>query len=200
MDTLGTFLTSRRNITGSALALLAVVLVLADPVGPQGVLLVIGFYLAGMLAVRPNPRVPRFGFDPAHVQRALTEEIAAVAGRLPPEIMGRILRIELTIRAEILPRLDSLALGAPELYVVERTARDYLPRAVQTYLRLPGGYAASRSGSRRWTASQVLVEELDLLDAEMRRVAEVVHQADMDRLLAHRRFLNDRFGREQLSG
>jgi hypothetical protein len=196
MRTVATYLTGRRNLAGSGLALLAGALVLVDPVGPQGILLVIGFYLAGALAVRGNPKVHRFGFDPMQVQRSLSEEIAAVAGRVPPAITIRIQRIELTIRSEILPRLDCLPLGAPELYLVERTARDFLPTAVETYLRLPGGYATSRGA----TAYQVLVDQLELLDAQMRRVAEVVHRADMDRLLAHRRFLEDRFNRLDLSG
>jgi hypothetical protein len=196
MRTIATYLTGRRNLAGSGLALLAAGLVLLDPVGPQGILLVISFYLAGVVAVRGNPKVPRFGFDPMQVQRSLSEEIAAVAGRVPPPIWIRIQRIELTIRTEILPRLECLPLGAPELYLVERTARDFLPTAVKTYLQLPGGYASSRGA----TAYQVLVDELDLLEAQMRRVAEIVHRTDMDRLLAHRRFLEDRFRRLDLSG
>jgi len=196
MRTIATYLTSRRNLTGSGLALLAAALVVIDPVGPQGIVLVIGFYLAGVVAVRGTPRFHRLGFDPMQVQRFLLAEIAAVAGRVPPDIWIRIQRIELTIRAEILPRLDCLPLGAPELYLVERTARDFLPTAVETYLQLPGGYA-SPGGA---TAHQVLVDELDLLEAQMRRVAEVVHRADMNRLLAHRRFLEDRFSRLDLSG
>ncbi len=196
MRTIATYLTSRRNLTGSVLALLAAALVVIDPVGPQGILLVIGFYLAGVVAVRGTPRVHRLGFDPMQVQRSLLAEIAAVAGRVPPDIWIRIQRIELTIPVEILPRLDCLPLGAHELYLVERTARDFLPTAVETYLQLPGGYASAGGA----TAHQVLVDELDLLETQMRRVAEVVHRTDMDRLLAHRRFLEDRFRRLDLSG
>jgi hypothetical protein len=196
MRTIATFLASRRNLAGSALAVLATALVVIDPVGPQGILLVIGFYLAGVLAVRGTPKFHRLGFDPLQVQRSLLAEIAAVAGRVPPDIWLRIQRIELTIRAQILPRLDCLPLGAPELYLVERTATDFLPTAVETYLRLPAGYA-SPGGA---TAYRVLVDELDLLENQMRRVAEVVQRADMDRLLAHRRFLEDRFRTLDLSG
>src|ERR1700694_2079303 len=74
MRTIATYLTGRRNLAGSGLALLAAALVLVDPVGPQGILLVIGFYLAGAVAVRGNPKVHRFGFDPMHVQRSLSRE------------------------------------------------------------------------------------------------------------------------------
>ncbi len=190
------YLTSRRNLTGSALALVGAGLALADPVGAQGLLLVVGLYLAGALAVRGKGRASRFGFDPQRVQKSLAEQIGAAAGRVPPVVLGRMQRIELTIRTEILPRLDCLPLGAPELYLVERTVSDYLPTAVEAYLRLPSGYVSSQPGSHGRPALDVLVEELDFLDAEMRQVAEIVHHTDMDRLLAHKRFLIDRFRRE----
>jgi hypothetical protein len=197
---LAVYLTSRRNLTGSALALLGAGLVLADPVGLQGMLLVAGLYLAGALAVRGAPRTHRFGFDPRRLQKSLAEQIAAVAGRVPAEILIRLQRIELTTRTEILPHLDCLPLGAPELYLIERTVSDYLPTAIDAYLRLPAGYVSSQPGSHGRAALDVLAEELDFLDAEMRQVAEVVHRTDMDRLLAHKRFLIDRFHREAASG
>ena len=190
------YLTSRRNLTGSALALVGAGLLVADPVGVQGLLLVAGLYLAGALAVGSKPRINRFGFDPKRVQRSLAEQLGAAAGRVPPEILNRMQRIELTIRTEILPRLDCLPLGAPELYLIERTVSDYLPTAVEAYLRLPSGYVSSQPGSQGRAAVDVLVEELDFLDAEMRQVAELVHRTDMDRLLAHKRFLIDRFRRQ----
>jgi len=190
------YLTSRRNLTGSALALVGGGLILVDPVGVQGLLLVVGLYLAGALAVRGNGRISRFGFDPQRVQKSLAQQIGTAAGRVPPEILARMQRIELTIRTEILPRLDCLPLGAPELYLIERTVSDYLPTAVEAYLRLPRGYVSSQPGSQGRAAFDVLVEELDFLDAEMRQVAEVVHRSDMDQLLAHKRFLADRFRRD----
>jgi len=56
MRTVATYLTGRRNLAGSGLALLAAALVMIDPVGPQGILLVMGFYLAGVVAVRGTPK------------------------------------------------------------------------------------------------------------------------------------------------
>jgi hypothetical protein len=194
------YLTSRKHLAGSILALVGAGLALVDPVGPAGIALVAGFYLAGALAVPGNRAISRYGWDPRNVASALTNEIAAVSGRVPPLVIERIQQIELTIRSEILPGIDHLPPGSVELYLIERTARDYLPAAVDAYLRLPGDYVSSQPGSRGRTALHVLLEELGLLDAEMRRIAELVHRSDMDRLLAHRRFLADRFGRDEVSG
>lgn len=190
------YLLSRKNLAGLALALVGGGLVLADPVGPAGLLLVVAFYALGATAVRPDPRIRRYGFDPRSVEKALGHEISLVSGRVPPEVIIRIQRIDCTIRSEILPRLDCLPLGSVDLYLIERTAREYVPKAVDGYLRLPSDYVSSQPGSAGRPALHVLVEQLDLLDSEMRRVAEVVHRTDMDRLLAHRRFLVDRFHRE----
>lgn len=200
MARLGAYLTGRKNLAGSTMALLGAALALADPVGPAGIVLVVGFYLAGALAMPSNRAISRYGWDPLDIASALTNEIAAVSGRVPPLVIERIQQIELTIRSEILPGIDHLPPGSLELYLIERTARDYLPAAVDAYLRLPGEYVSSQPGSRGRTALDVLLEELGLLDAEMRRIAELVHRTDMDRLLAHRRFLADRFGRKELSG
>ncbi len=187
------YLTSRRHLVGSALALLGLVLAVVDPVGIQGFILVPVFYAIGAVALPGRPALSRYGFSPNHVQRALADEIGAVSGRVPPEVITRIQQIELTIRTQILPRLDCLPVGSRDLYLVERTACQDLPTAVEAYLRLPDGYVSSGPGGRGRRAIDVLVKELDVLDAEMRLVAARVQRADMDRLLAHERFLVDRF-------
>jgi hypothetical protein len=189
------YLTGRRNLTGCALALLGAGLAIADPVGPAGMVVVVGFYLVGAAAAQPKAAVSRYGFEPRDVLKRLQAEIAAVSGRVPPDVIIRIQRIELILRSEILPRLEVLPPGSLELYLVERTAADYLPTAVERYLRLPPSYSSARSQGVSASAYDVLLDELSLLEGGMRRVAEVVHRSDMDRLLAHHRFLNDRFGR-----
>lgn len=193
------YLLSRRNLCGCALALVGAGLAVADPVGLAGLVLVVGFYLLGAAAVPPNKAISRYGFDPKHLEKALWEEIGAISGRVPPEVIIRVQRIEFIMRTQVLPRIDCLPPGSLDLYLIERTARDYLPTAVENYLRVPGSYVSAQVGSRGSTPLQVLVDELNLLEAQMRRVADVVLRADMDRLLAHRRFLNDRFSAVDVS-
>src|SRR2546423_1384232 len=190
------YLTSRRNLAGCALALLGAGLTLVDPVGPAGLLLVAGFYGLGAAAMPSNRAVSRFGFDPKLVETAMYQEISEMSGRLSPDVILRVQRIELIIRAEILPRLDALPPGSLDLYLVERTARGYLPTAVDQYLRLAA--AAQPHGSE--AARAALIDQLNLLEVEMRRIADGLQRIDMDRMLAHRRFLGERFGRLDPSG
>ena len=193
------YLTGRRNLCGCALALVGAGLNVADPVGPAGLVLVVGFYLLGAAAAAPSNATSRYGFDPKRVAKALQRQIAAVSGRVPPEAIIRIQRIELILRTEVLPGIDHLPFGSLELYLIERTAQDYLPTAVERYLRLPPDYVSHQPGSRGSTPLQVFLDELNLLEGQMRRVADVVQRADMDRLLAHRRFLRDRFSAADVS-
>ena len=186
------YLTSRRNLAGSFLALLGLLLAVVDPVGPQGFILVPVFYAIGAALLPAKRELSRYGFSPSRAQQALADEIGAVSGRVPPEVISRVQQIELTVRTQILPRLDCLPVGSRELYLVERTAFEDLPAALDAYLRLPQGYVSSGPGSRGRPAIDVLLKELDVMDAEMRLVAAKVQRADMDRLLAHERFLLDR--------
>src|SRR5438477_9486310 len=86
------YLTSRRNLAGSALALVGVGLILVDPVGVQGLLLVVGLYIAGALAVRGNGRVSRLDSIPSGCKsrslNSLGRRRAACPPRSSPECNG----------------------------------------------------------------------------------------------------------------
>jgi hypothetical protein len=130
------------------------------------------------------------------VRRTLAASVAGAHGRVPAEVEERLAAIQHLI-------LDILDVTGPaarsELYVLLRTATDYLPTALDTYLRLPQGYATTRRAVGGRTALELLVEQLDLLHTEMTEVADAVSRNDLDRLAAHGRFLTTRFGRSELA-
>jgi len=173
--------------------LVGIGLTLIDPVGPQAVVLIVAFYVAGAVATPDRPPISRLGFDPRQVERRLAQTLYEVSGRVPPEVMIRLRRIELIMRSEILPRLDRLPPASGDLYLVRSTGCEYLPAALDAYLDLPAGYVSTQPGSEGQTALGILVEELDLLESQMGSVVATLHRTDMDRLLAHRRFLVERF-------
>ena len=130
------------------------------------------------------------------VRRALVACVGGARGRVPSEVEERVVAIERLI-------VDILDVTGPAtestLFVVLRTATDYLPTALDAYLRLPQGYATSRRAVEGRTALELLVDQLDLLHTEMTQVADAVSRNDLDRLAAHGRFLADRFGRSELA-
>src|SRR6266480_4183210 len=133
------------------------------------------------------------GFDPGDVGQALDTQVRLVTGKVPPEVMAKVLKIRQLILG-ILPRSGNLLPGSPQLFVIERTATDYLPASLQAYLNLPRAYATRHPVQDGKTAKEVLLDQLTLLETKMNEVANDVHRNDSDRLLAHGRFLEERFG------
>jgi len=116
------------------------------------------------------------------------------------------LPIAVQVKVEQIRRKVEVLLGyasrfppfSKELYLVRQTANEYLPRTIDAYLALPPGDADRILTPNGKTALQELTEQLDLLDAKLSEIAENLQRRDLDRLLANRRFLEERFGRTNL--
>lgn len=156
-------------------------------------------YPIGVMATPSKRKAgPNAGFDANSVRRALDAQVRDITGRVPPEVMAKVLKIRQTI-LRILARWDNFGPGSAELFVVTRTATDYLPTSLAAYLKLPKAYPARRTTRAGKTAKEILVDQLTLLERKMNEIAEDVVRHDLDRLLAHGRFLQERFGRSPLS-
>lgn len=116
-----------------------------------------------------------------------------IEGKVPQEVVARVQRIVSTVR-ETLPRLDNLGPGSYTAHTVVATATSYLPEAVGSYLRLPRKIADTRPVSGHKTSLMVLIDQLDLLAAEMDKVLLAASMQDADALIAHGRFLAEKFG------
>ena len=95
---------------------------------------------------------------------------------------------------ELLPHAADLPGGSQDLYVLQRTATDYLPTTVRMDLALPAANATTQVVQDGKTPLAVLQDQLELLDGQMAEIADAVHRRDSDRLLAQGRFLEERFG------
>jgi hypothetical protein len=139
-----------------------------------------------------------FAAQDALVRSSLAASLATVHRRVPAEVEEKVAAIRQTV-LDILSRRGNLGAQSPQLFAVLRTATDYLPTALEAYLRLPAGYATSRRLEGGKTALEILLDQLGLLEREMVDVADAVTKNDLDRLLVHGRFLADRFGRSELA-
>jgi hypothetical protein len=193
------YLYGRKNIVGSALALVGLVLFFTGiPGSALWPVDVLGLYLVGVLITPGNRKIDlSTGFDPNDVKLALDNQVRLITGKVPPEVMAKVLKIRQIIFG-ILPRAGNLPPGSPELFVVERTASDYLPTSLEAYLRLPRAYATLHAVHGK-TPKEILLDQLTLLETKMTEVADDLHRNDSDRLLANGRFLQERFGRSPLS-
>ena len=139
----------------------------------------------------PSPRTP----TAEDIDAALNAVEQLVAGSsVPPLVQSRVRRVVDTVRNTV-PRLRNLGPGSAQAYTVVATATDYLPQALRNYTRLPRAWADSRPIEGGKTSLMLLVDQLDLLAATMDQVLDAVVRVDADALIAHGRFLQERFGR-----
>lgn len=140
----------------------------------------------------------RSGLEADDFRKAMDRQVQAVGGRVPPDVLAKVQSIRQIILG-IVPRLAALPEGSPERFIVDRTATDYLPTALESYLNLPAAYATQHPVKDGKTPKQVLMDQLTLLESTMKEVTVTVLRNDTDRLLANGRFLEERFGRSPLS-
>jgi hypothetical protein len=192
------YLYSNKNLAGCAAGLAGLGLYFTGVVDELWPVVVGGLYGVGALATPPTRSIDlRSGLDPAHLNRALAEQERRLRGRAPDDVLAAVGRIHARVR-EVLERRAALPPGSPDAFAVERTAVDYLPTALETYLNLPRVYANRVPLSDGRTARQVLLAQLALLELELDGILEAMARGDADRLLAHGRFLEDRFARPEL--
>jgi len=120
-------------------------------------------------------------------------------GVVPAPVQSRVRRVAQTVR-DTMPRLRNLGLGSPEAYSVMATATDYLPEAVDAYIRLPRQWADSRPIENGKTSLMLLIDQLDLLGATMDKIFDAVVRVDADALIVHGRFLQEKFGHASTGG
>jgi hypothetical protein len=123
----------------------------------------------------------------------------AAAGRLPELVASRVRKVSATAR-DVVPALDRLGAGSRDAHSVMATVTSYLPEALDGYLRLPRAYADRRPVDGAKTSLMVLVDQLDLLAVTMDKILDAVYRADADALVAHGRFLAEKFGHSGLDG
>jgi len=195
------YLYSGKNIVGSALALFGLLLFFTHVITVFfWPFVVIAMYGIGALLSPGPPQVALGGtsFDPDSIRRSLQGQLSTANGKLPPPLMSKLQEISDTIMG-ILPHYADFPPGSPDLFVVGRTATDYLPSALQAYLNLPRAYATLHKMQNGQTADQVLDAQLTLLSSKMDEVADAVHKKDSDALLANGKFLEEKFGASPLA-
>ncbi|TCN38826.1 hypothetical protein EV644_108221 [Kribbella orskensis] len=147
----------------------------------------------------PEPApIPRAPTNEDLLQALVRVEQLVADGAVPAVVASRVGRVVRTVR-ETIPRLGNLG-GSAQAYSVMATATDYLPEAIGGYLRLPRQWADSRPVDRGKTSLMILIDQLDLLGSTMDKVFDAVNRADAAALIAHGRFLQEKFGTGSTGG
>jgi hypothetical protein len=178
------------------LTTLGIVLAVAVALGLLAVLgAALGLVYVIDLPVGTSRRLPKAapGLDVRAIARALDEAVQMTGGRLPADVQVRVVEIRREI-IELLPRTAAFPLGSEDLYVIERTATDYLPATLQAYLAVPEASATTQLPQVGKTPLELLREQVQMLDDRLDEITEAVRTQDADQLVANGRFLEERFG------
>jgi hypothetical protein len=193
------FLYSANNIAGSSLALGGLVLFFAGAIHAYWWAIVAGLYGAGVLGW-PRSDLARTAEQTELSTEKLAEQVRklvdSVARGLPKEALDMLHSIEATL-AELLPRLHEMqdrgVISAKDSFTVLETVRRYLPDTLGAYLRLPKFYAQMQTLGDGRTASQVLLDQLKVLDSSLKEVARNAFTGDAEALITNGQFLQAKF-------
>jgi len=193
------FFYSTPSIVGSVLGLIGLLLFFVGIIKSFWFFIVVGLYAVGVLV---TPKSPTYDLQlsqqltRAELQAALENLVNSIRNRVPAEILAKVQSITQSI-TEALPYVENLESSEYNIHVLRQMALDYLPSTLQNYLNLPKAYARLHPVKDGKTATQLLSEQLELLDAKLVEIVEDIHRKDTEQMLIHGRFLEDKFHRPE---
>jgi hypothetical protein len=189
------YLYSTPNIVGAILGILGLLLYFIGLIGSYWFLIVVGLYGIGVLATPKRSAVElklRNELSLEEIRNELRGLVLKIKNRVPNEIYTKVISITNSI-LEILPKIVDLNSSDYNIYTIRQTALEYLPETLENYLKLPAAYAGLHPLKDGKAAKQLLIEQLDILDKEMKDIVQDFYNNDTNRLVAHGRFLEEKF-------
>lgn len=189
------FLYSTPNIVGSALGIVGLLLFFTGLIQDFWFLIVIGLYGVGLFVTPRNPQYEltvRHQLSVDELRQELETVVNTIRKHVPDDIYAKVLSIKESILS-ILPQIADINSANQNMHIIRQTVLDYLPEALQNYLNLPPAFANLHPVKNGKTARQLLGEQLDLLDKQMKEIVEDIHRDDAQKLIVHGRFLEDKF-------
>lgn len=138
------------------------------------------------------PSRPKPAPLPTRPKPARPEMSRLGVNRLPPSVQMKIGQIRRKVDA-ILQYSEEFPVGSEDLYLVEHTATDYLPKTLEAYLRLPPASHNQPVEPGGRTAWEELWSQLNLMERKLDEVAAELKRKNADQLLANGKFLEERF-------
>ncbi|MDJ0752033.1 MAG: hypothetical protein QNJ45_00830 [Ardenticatenaceae bacterium] len=194
------YLYSNRNIAGSLLALGGLSLYFLNIIDSFWYLIVPGLYLVGALGF-PTTKKERLQLQSQITAKEIRKELNNLTFKIRRKVSKPILQRVKSIKESIfviLPFISDINSSDPNVFVIRRTALEYLPKTLENYLKLPPAYAKFHPVRDGKTAEKILEEQLEILDREMKEMVIDISKNDVQAMLAHGRFLEEKFNESEL--
>jgi len=196
------YLYSTRNIVACAAGLLGPALLFLGVIREGWLLITAALYTAGYFAT-PAPQVldtrltQSLSFDA--VLERFDRLVNEARTQLPPRMVGLLDSIRHSIK-EVLPRLTEARAFDDNLFTVRETIARYLPETLANYVALPPMFRVTRVLKEGKTARDLLMDQLVVLDNQMKEVVGNLARGDADALLANGEFLQAKFRERDFIG
>jgi hypothetical protein len=190
------YVESRKNLSGSAMGLVGLVLTFVGVAGAYWPLVVAGLYGAGALIALPERPAPPDFPDPSAQLGELRADFEKLRGyladvELPPAASGRLTELTELLAALLDPgwAAEVLAQDPEGVHTLSRTVRQDVPEAVDTFVRTRWW---SRLAPGQEPPERHLERQLGLLHDEAAQLAAAVRETEARRQETHTRYLEDR--------
>lgn len=208
--TLAEFLASPANLTGLGLASLALAARLAGWIDSLWLLIVAGSYGLGWQIGRlafsreATPLINPLAQNEAErsdIQDSLNRILSAVSqnqdGRFDYILRRTVVELCAQIKT-LMARMEtsSTFISPDEAHSVKQIVLDYLPHLIESFIAIPGDFAANKALAEGKTAQELLKEQLTILQRKTVQMADDLAARDAASFLHHARFLQEKFGQE----
>jgi len=195
------FLYSTANIVGCVFGVIGLIAFFSGLIKAYWLFIVIGLYAIGFL-ITPKTEVLQNKWRTAKeisgrdLQIMLEALIKKISKRVSQPELDKVIDIKDNILM-LLPRLDEMNAGNYDLHVVKQTVINYLPQMLTTYLELPPAFARMHKMRNGKTAQEVLIEQLSILDEQIKQILVSVNSKDAEALIAQGEFLKSKFANDE---
>lgn len=189
------FLYSTQNLVGCSLAIAGLGLFFGGLIDDWWFFIVLGLYAVGWFAV-PRDHELELRVRNEATQADLTESIddllARSKAKLPHEAVERLTHIRSVVQ-DLAPKLFTGEMAVNSAISLTNAVTRDLPETVHNYLQLPTAFATLHVIHNGKTCKQLLLEQLDLLNQQLSKIAESIYQEDAEALVINGQFLQEKF-------
>jgi hypothetical protein len=189
------YLYSTRNVVACASALVGPALLFMGVIDEGWLLITAALYGVGYFAT-PAPHVLDTELAQSLSLDALIEQFDRLVRQVRPQLnIAMAMRLDSIRRSiqEVLPRLSDVRGFDDNLFTVRETIARYLPETLANYVALPAMFRVTRVLKDGKTARDLLMDQLAVLDDQMKEVVANVARGDANALLANGQFLEAKF-------
>ncbi len=189
------YLYSTPNIVGSVLGLSGMGLFFAGLIEQFWLLIVIGMYAVGAVGWPRQKRVEletETGLQLNELKPALDKLFKSVRRNLTADVVAKLSSVVELLSYTIEKSADA-SVASNTFHVVSNMVTNYLPNTLQSYLNLPPAYRRMHVVKGNKTAKDLLIDQLTILEEEMKILVEDLHKQDVKDMVAHGQFLQTKF-------